>query len=175
MIGLALALSASYNKIADKAFVGLQISSLVASTILVSVLAHLRLELIDYGVLIIMTTRCAITFILMSLISAGKPGFENNDIKQLQDSIILVYIITISLVSVNWKLDLLLTTPIVGVAQYVATIKAFSTRNGNMDCFNATADTIGSHLAFRWVEILIIQLTTKYISLKHELNEFVQR
>ena len=92
-----------------------------------------------------MTVRCAITFTLMSQISAGKPGFENNDIKQLQDSIIFIYVTGISLLSVNWKLDLLLTTPLVAVAQYLATIWAFSTSNGNMDCYSAAADSFGSH------------------------------
>ena len=172
---LVITLLPSYNKIAEKALVGLQIGTLTVSSILVNVLVHLRLELADFGVLITMITRCVITFTLMSLISAGQPGFENNDIKQLQDSIIFIYFTAFTLVSINWKLDLLVTTPFVAVSQYLATIWAFSTSNGNMDCYSAAADSFGSHQASRWMTMLLGLVVHKYVSFYNELNEFVER
>lgn len=129
----------------------------------------------DYGVLIVMVVRSAVTFVLLTMIQSGKFGLdENNDTKQLQDLIIFVFMITFSINSVNWRLDLLFTTPLVAVAQFKVSVDAFNIDDGNMDCFNFVAQTFGRHVAKRWLSVILMLLINVYVKTYHELNEFVE-
>ena len=85
-----------------------------------------------------------VTIMLFRLIPEGRSGFETNDIKRLHDSIVLIYIWVMPVGSVNFKIDILLTTPLVLVSQFFVSKMAFSNDSNNMDCF-ASPDTFGAN------------------------------
>ena len=58
---------------------------------------------------------------LYKLVTEGRSLFEDNDIKQLQDSVVIIYIICLPLLSVSWKFDIFIVTPIALISQLYAT------------------------------------------------------
>ena len=108
------------------------------------ILSYVKIQTIDYGVLLLIIVRCLVTMMLFRLISEGRSGFETNDIKQLHDSIVFIFIPVMPVGSVNFKIDILLTTPLVLVSQFIVSKMAFSTDSNNMDCF-ATPESFGAH------------------------------
>ena len=90
----------------------MQIGSLSANLLVFSILSRIKLKSIDYVMLSIIVVRCIVTFLLFKFSIENKPGFENIDLKVLNDSIIFIFLPTLQLAVVNWKFDLLLTVPL---------------------------------------------------------------
>ena len=92
----------------------------------------------------------------------------------MQDLIMYIFLIAFQFNSCNWGLDFLVTTPFVAVAQYQVSLDAFSIEDGNMDCFNYVAETMGTFVANRWMAIIVMLVVNVYIKTGLELNEFVE-
>ena len=146
--------------------------SALASLTLGLILAKIRLWLIDFVVLIILLIRVAATFLLFEAIQEQQPGFENIDIKQLQDSIFFLHMLVFLCMSSNWKIDLMISTPIYFVSQSMCTIRAYSPEGTNMDCY-VDPETVGGTMASRWGLFYLIILFSFYSGLNHELNDFL--
>ena len=82
------------------------------------------------------------------------------------------------LLSVSWKFDICIVTPIALISQLYATVNIFSSKNmnGNMDCYHPkVADIFGGVQVQHQIGLFLIMIITGYTSLNMELTEFVQR
>ncbi len=73
----------------------MQIGSLSANLIVCSILSKITLKSVDYTMLSIVLVRCIVTFLLFKFSIENRPGFENIDLKVLNDSIIFIFLPTL--------------------------------------------------------------------------------
>ena len=102
---------------------------------LIYFLSKFRLWLVDFCVLSVVLSRSLSTIFLFKFTYEARSGFENLDIKQLQDSLVFAFFPIFLATSTNWKMDFLLTSPIFLIVSTMTTMNAFSTEGDNMSCF----------------------------------------
>ena len=98
--------------ISEQALPIMQFGTMAVNATIIWLLSKVRLWFVDVCTLSILLTRCFITYLLFKFALEKQPGFEHIDIKQLQDSVVLAVLPFIICTSVNWKIELFLTAPI---------------------------------------------------------------
>ena len=109
--------------------------SFTISCTMMVVLSSIKLSVIDCSVLWLTLVRCLVTWIVFKYKLEGNPHFSAIDIKQLEDSILLVFLPCFLLFSTNWRLDFFVTTPIAVITTFITTANAYSPEDGNLDCY----------------------------------------
>ncbi len=112
-----------------------QFGSILMSLTVMVILSSIKLSLIDYSVLWLILIRCLVTWIIFKYKLEGAPSFSVIDIKEMQDSIVFVFVPSFVCFSISWRLDFYATTPIALIATFLTTSSAYSDENGNMDCY----------------------------------------
>ena len=112
-----------------------EFGSYTLSTVLISVVAAFKLQIIDFMSLFILLVRVTVTFWLYHLATTGVQGFEEVDLKELYAQIPYIGMPYFFFAFVNWKFNLAVTVPVTLVSCVVATQLALTTKDDNMSCF----------------------------------------
>ena len=96
----------------------IQLATINVTITLVVLLSRFSLVFIDFSCLIFLINRTIVTFILFQAIYAESAGFEEVDLKEMQDSLITVAYPALLLLTVNIKIELCITFPITLVCIY---------------------------------------------------------
>ena len=109
--------------------------SLTFSLTIICLLGKLCPRIIDLTIFWVVGVRCLATYMLFRLSASKSTGFEDIDPKSLHDSVSFVAMPMFVIASVNWKMDVLITWPLSMVGTAVFIEMAYTTNNGNMDCY----------------------------------------
>lgn len=109
--------------------------SLTVSLTIIALLGKIRLAFMDYACLFVMIVRIVETFLILYFIDSKTPGFDLIDKKELNDSIVMIAAPALVLACCNFKLDVLITTPLTMISAWIVTQRAFDTQDDNMACF----------------------------------------
>jgi len=137
-------------------------------------LSKWKLWFVDICTLSILLTRCLVTFHLFRSTLDGRAANKHVDIKQLQDSVIFVTLPFLLFSSCNWKIDSILTIPILMVSNTMTTMHAYSTEGNNMECY-ADPDSVGELVSTKWNLFLVLTYYYIYSMRNHQLTDFVQK
>ena len=129
-------------------------------------LSKWKLWFVDVAVLSMLVFRCLITYLLFKFTLDARPGFEHIDVKELQDSVVFIFLPALLLFSCNWKIDSLLSFPIFLVAQLMTLTRAFSTAGDNMICYT-NPETVGGQLSMRWGMLIFVVYYSVYSTHTH--------
>ena len=121
--------------ISEQALPIMQFGTMSVYATIIWLVSKVRLWVVDVYTLSILLFRCIITYLLFKFALEKQPGFEHIDIKQLQDSVVLAVLPFIICASVNWQIELFLTTPVLAISQIMTTMRAYSTDGDNMSCY----------------------------------------
>ena len=97
--------------------------------------SKVHLGFVDYITLVMVVTRGITCIFMFKSINAGAAGFEDVDLKQMSDTITFIGLPGLILFSINWKVELFVTSPVIIVSSYMTIYAAFSTEGENMACY----------------------------------------
>ena len=98
----------------------------------------------DFTNVITLLIRAVVTFIVFQAIENEWAGFEDVDLKGLYDSINMIALPCILLCSANFKIDLLLTLPLVILCNYFTIKNSFTSKGVNMACYLQSGNIIAN-------------------------------
>ena len=140
---------------------------------LAMIFSKISLATIDYAVMMIVGTRCAMTFIILHYVLSSAEGFELIDPKYMSDSIPIIATSCFACAVSNFKRDLLLTAPITILLSIIATSKAYSVDNDNMSCF-VEPDKQAIRMSQRWTIQIVAMVVIAYVYRKMTLQRFIE-
>ena len=113
----------------------IQMATINVTITLLVLLSRLSLVFIDFSCMIFLINRSIVTFILFQAIYSESAGFEEADLKEMQDSLINVMYPAILLLTVNFKIELCATFPITLACIYYIYKASFTVDSDNMACY----------------------------------------
>ncbi len=157
----------------EQVFFVMQTGTVQLTLSIAMILSKISLATIDFAVMLIVGTRCAMTFIIFYFVLNGTEGFELIDPKYMSDSIPIIATSCFACAVSNFKRDLLLTAPITIILSIIATNKAYSVDNDNMNCF-VEPEKQAMRMSQRWSIQIIAMVVIAYVYRKMTLQRFIE-
>ena len=132
MLCLGLNFGKSFN---EQAQLILEYGSVTASLTITLILSKIRLNVMGYAMLILMTVRIAVTLLELHFITQNFSGFELIDKKSMSDIIPFHATPAMILAICNLKFNLFLTVPMVFVSSIYVIQLTLSAQDDNLSCF----------------------------------------
>ena len=111
------------------------LGSITATATIHLICSRCTMAFFDFTNVIVLLIRAAVTFILFQAIENEWAGFVDVDLKVMHDSINMIMLPCILLCTVNMKVDLLLTFPLVILCNYFTFKYSFTSKGENMACY----------------------------------------
>ena len=93
----------------------------------------------------------------------------------MSDSLVFAILPSLLLFSVNWKIELCFTLPVLILGQIGMQHASFAGENGNMDCFDVPAEEYINQQSSRWLTALIVFGIALHSNRKTELTLFLEQ
>jgi len=152
----------------------LQFMSITVSLTIVTVMSKLIPASMDFTCMFLIGVRIVITIMLFNLVDSDSLTFKSIDRKALHDSLTFIALPSFAIGSINWKMDVLTTFPITLVLQVYFTRMAFTTADGNMECYRVPEVIAGSQ-TFRCEIQLMGLIVIGYFLRRLELDRFLDK
>ena len=163
----------SFMKEFEKHYVQAILFGTISLTLLIVViLSCFTLVFIDFTNLIFLITRAIVAFTLFEAIKNKDAGFEETDLKPMQDCIHFIVFPSLLLCTVNMKIELLATYPISILCIYFSYKNAFTIEGNNMDCY-MQADVTAKNLFMRTLCMYFIIMFAIHDQRKTQIMHFI--
>ena len=148
--------------------------SVIIVLTIIFLISLLTLAIFDLSNIIVIVTRILIAFTMVNMMENEHPLFQGYDPKSMSGSISFVAIPVILCTTINWRIDLLLTAPIMVVSELLMFQRAFTPANDNIMCFLGI-DTYMRGLQFRTLFFMLVIVWSAHQNYKAQFSHFISQ